>query len=43
MTKIKIKKMKKRIPIPQKPPKVESTVKTYNRPKQKDALRKKGI
>ncbi|NWF88829.1 MAG: hypothetical protein HXY50_05115 [Ignavibacteriaceae bacterium] len=33
--KIAVKKKKKRIPIPQKPPKVENKPKTYNRKKEK--------
>jgi len=40
MLKIKIKKKEKRIPIPQKPPKVESGKRTYNRKKEKNKLRK---
>jgi len=36
--KITIKKKKKRVPLPQKPPKVISTKKTYNRKKEKLAL-----
>jgi hypothetical protein len=38
---IKILKKKKRIPLPQKPPKVEKDKKAYNRKKEKDKLRKK--
>lgn len=38
--KISIKKKKKRIPIPKKPPKVESGKKVYNRKKEKNKLRK---
>jgi len=36
--KITIKKKKKRVPLPQKPPKVISTKKTYNRKRGKQAL-----
>ncbi|MCK9211847.1 MAG: hypothetical protein M0P61_13490 [Ignavibacteriaceae bacterium] len=36
--KITIKKKKKRVPLPQKPPKVISTQKTYNRKKGKQTL-----
>ncbi|MDP3682781.1 MAG: hypothetical protein Q8S01_02515 [Ignavibacteria bacterium] len=36
--KITIKKKKKRVPLPQKPPKVISAKKTYNRKKEKQAL-----
>ncbi len=39
--KIVIEKEKKRIPVPQKPPKVEKNKKAYNRKKEKDKLRKK--
>jgi len=38
--KIKIKKEKKRIPVPKKPPKVEKDTKAYDRKKEKDRLRK---
>jgi hypothetical protein len=38
--KIKIEKSKKRIPIPQKPPKIEEGKRTYNRKKEKDKVRK---
>ena len=38
--KIKIKKKLSRIPVPQKPPKVEEGKKAYNRKKEKDKLRK---
>jgi len=41
--KIKIKKKKKRIPLPQKPPKVEMNKKAYDRKKEKDKLRKKQV
>ena len=40
--KVKIIKKKKRIPIPQKPPKVISSKKTYNRKKEKEKSRKEG-
>jgi len=33
--KIKIKKKKKRVPLPQKPPKVQASKKTYNRKREK--------
>jgi hypothetical protein len=36
--KITIKKKKKRVPLPQKPPKVISTKKTYNRKKEKQSV-----
>ena len=39
--KIGIKKKKKRIPLPQKPPKVIRSKKSYNRKKEKDKTRKK--
>jgi hypothetical protein len=39
--KIKIKKLKKRIPVPKKPPKVERNPKAYDRKKSKKKLRKK--
>ena len=39
--KISIKKKKKRIPIPQKPPKVEDNPKTYKRVKEKGITKKK--
>lgn len=38
--KIKLKKVKKRIPVPRKPPKVERDLKAYDRDKEKDNLRK---
>jgi hypothetical protein len=41
--KIIIKKSKKRIPVPRKPPKVEEDIKAYNRKKEKDKLRKKDL
>ncbi|MDP1994793.1 MAG: hypothetical protein Q8K40_06060 [Ignavibacteria bacterium] len=40
--KITIKKKKKRVPLPQKPPKVIPAKKTYNRKKEKQALIGKG-
>ncbi len=39
--KLTIKKKKKRIPLPQKPPKVEEDSKAYQRKKEKDKVRKK--
>ena len=39
--KISVKKKRKRIPLPQKPPKVEANPKTYSRKKSKRNLRKK--
>jgi hypothetical protein len=39
--KIKVEKKKKRIPIPQKPPKVEKSKKVYDRKVEKEKLRKK--
>ena len=39
--KFKIKKKKKRIPVPKKPPKVEKNPKAYDRKKSKRKLRKK--
>lgn len=39
MVKIKIKKKKKRIPLPQKPPKVEISKKAYDRKKSKADVR----
>jgi hypothetical protein len=41
MLKIKIKKKKKRIPLPQKPPKVEDNPRAYNREKEKKSVKKK--
>lgn len=38
--KINIKKRKKRVPLSQKPPKIEKSKKTYNRKKEKDKQRK---
>jgi hypothetical protein len=38
--KIKVEKKKKRVPIPQKPPKVINSKKTYNRKKDKEIFRK---
>ncbi|MBK9098595.1 MAG: hypothetical protein IPM14_10880 [bacterium] len=40
-SKIKIKKKAKRIPVPQKPPKVEKNPKAYDRKKNKRNLKKK--
>ncbi|MCW8812483.1 MAG: hypothetical protein OQK52_08575 [Ignavibacteriaceae bacterium] len=40
-SKISIKKKKKRIPVPKKPPKVEKNPKAYDRKKSKKNLRKK--
>jgi hypothetical protein len=39
--KIAVKKKKKRLPVPQKPPKVEKNPKAYNREKSKRNMRKK--
>jgi len=39
--KIKVEKKKKRIPLPQKPPKIEKSIKVYDRKKEKEKLRKK--
>jgi hypothetical protein len=41
--KITVKKIKKRIPVPRKPPKIEEDTKAYNRKKEKSKLRKKGL
>ncbi|MDR3609376.1 MAG: hypothetical protein P4L27_02300 [Ignavibacteriaceae bacterium] len=41
--KIIVEKSKRRIPVPRKPPKVEEDVKAYNRKREKDKLRKKGL
>ena len=41
--KIKIKKKKKRIPVPQKPPKIEKDKKAYNRKSEKKKVIKKII
>jgi len=38
---ISVPKKKKRIPLPQKPPKVEKSKKIYDRSKEKDKLRKR--
>lgn len=38
--KIKVTKKKKRIPLPQKPPKIEKDRKAYDRKKEKNKLRK---
>jgi hypothetical protein len=40
-TKIKIKKKIKRVPVPQKPPKVEKNPRAYDRKKNKRNLKKK--
>ncbi|MDR3626602.1 MAG: hypothetical protein P4L45_07205 [Ignavibacteriaceae bacterium] len=37
---IEIKKKVKRVPVPQKPPKIEPAKKAYSRSKEKNALRK---
>lgn len=41
LSKIKIKKVKTRIPVPQKPPKIEKNKKTYDRNKEKRKIRKR--
>jgi len=41
--KITVEKSKKRIPVPRKPPKIEDDIKVYNRKKEKNKLRKKGL
>jgi hypothetical protein len=41
--KITVEKIKRRIPVPRKPPKIEEDVKAYNRKKEKNKLRKKGL
>jgi len=41
--KITVEKPKKRIPVPRKPPKIEEDIKAYNREKEKNKLRKKGL
>jgi hypothetical protein len=41
--KIIVEKSKKRIPVPRKPPKIEEDIKAYNRKKEKNKLRKKGL
>ncbi|GAB4286438.1 MAG: hypothetical protein Kow0098_01630 [Ignavibacteriaceae bacterium] len=41
MSKKKITKKKIRIPVPQKPPGIEESKKSYNRKKEKEKLRKK--
>jgi hypothetical protein len=41
--KIEIKKKKKRVPLPQKPPKVISTKKTYNRKKEKQSAQEESV
>ena len=40
-TKIIVKKQKKRVPVPQKPPKVEKNPKAYNRDEEKKIIKKK--
>ena len=40
-TKIIVKKKKKRIPVPQKPPKVEKNPKAYDRDEEKKIIKKK--
>lgn len=39
--KLTIKKKKKRIPVPRKPPKIEEDIKAYKRKKEKAKVRKK--
>jgi len=39
--KIKIKKVKKRIPVPKKPPKVEKDIKSYDRKSEKKTTKKR--
>jgi hypothetical protein len=41
--KITIEKIKRRVPVPKKPPKIEEDRNAYNRKKDKDKLRKKGL
>lgn len=41
--KITIEKIKRRIPVPKKPPKIEEDKNAYNRKREKDKLRKKGL
>jgi hypothetical protein len=41
--KITIEKSKRRIPVPKKPPKIEEDKNAYNRKREKDKLRKKGL
>jgi hypothetical protein len=41
--KIKIDKAKKRVPVPQKPPKVEEDKSAYNRKKEKAKINKHGL
>lgn len=38
--KVSVKKKKKRVPVPQKPPKVEKDKRTYNRKDQKKKMKK---
>ena len=40
-SKIIVEKKKKRVPVPQKPPKVEKNPKTYNRDDEKEKIKKK--
>ena len=40
-TKIIVKKQKKRVPVPQKPPKVEKNPKAYDRDEEKKIIKKK--
>ena len=40
-TKIIVKKKKKRVPVPQKPPKVEKNPKAYDRDEEKKKIKKK--
>lgn len=40
-TKISVEKKKKRIPVPQKPPKIEKNVKAYDRDEEKKKIKKK--
>jgi len=41
INKIKIKKVKKRIPVPKKPPKVEKDIKSYSRKDEKKKTKKR--
>lgn len=41
--KIIVEKKKKRVPVPNKPPKVEEKKNAYDRKKERDKLRKKGL
>lgn len=38
--KIKIEKIKKRVPVPKKPPKVQKSIKEYDRNKEKEKIKK---